>query len=248
MSAASLWFSLLCAALSWLQPSRRLPARSCRQLLLCSPSASSEVSACTCAWHHLASSLLPTAIAHPHQPQLCLLSSSSPIPTAVPRSRGARWEPPQRPGEEGALILLFSVAPRKQKQRLEPKHQREQQEGPGQGEGPQVGRQRQRVGAHRPQRQRQRRAQGETWQPAQPQPAQPLLRRAQRPQPPQPPLLRPAGAPTALQPPQAGLQSLRDQRPPGRAPGEGTELGASGADGQPAVLPEGHGQPLRVLR
>lgn len=147
------------------------------------------------------------------------------------------------------LCLSFfphSVGFRKQKQRLEPKQQREQQEGSGQREGPQVGGQWQRVWPHCLQRWHQHGAAGEARQPAQP--PQPRLCHPQREEPPQPSFLRASGCPTPLQPPQAGLESLRDyERTPWRAPGERTELCSSGADGEPAVLPEGHGQPLWIL-
>lgn len=149
-------------------------------------------------------------------------------------------EPPPARGTHSRAQLILALflscfwAVREQKQRLQPEHQRDQQESGGQGEGAQQVRgQRQRVGAGRAAR-------------APAQPAQPAL--CQRQEPPEPPLLRPPGAAPLVQPAQAGLQGAGQQRAPRSAPGARAERRAARAHRQPPVLPEGHGQPLRVLR
>lgn len=158
---------------------------------------------------------------------------SGPCPVSP---RMAHPSPPARgtlPGAQLILPLSFFWAGREQKQRLQPEHQRDQQERSGQGEGAQVRGQRQRVGARRAPR-------------AAAQPAQPALR--QRQEPPEPPLLRAPGAAPLVQPPQAGLQGAGQQRPAWSAAGARVERRAARAHREPPVLPEGHGQPLRVLR
>ena len=123
--------------------------------------------------------------------------------------------------------------PRKQKQWVHPERWREQPSGPGAREGEPVGwswGQWQRVGPHSAQRGGQRRLAGASCEPAQPwqQPAQPGLGRRPR---------APPAAPT-----DKGV--LGGGRAAWGAACPGAGCCPPRADGQPPVLPEGHGEPL----
>lgn len=158
--------------------------------------------------------------------------SGPPGPAWVPGS-GQFWE--RQPGTDKPFLPFLH--PRKQKQRVHAECGREQPAGPGPRAGapeaPSRG-QWQRVRPHGPQQGRGRRLVGASRQPAQPweQPAQPGLHHG------------PRAPPVA--PPDKGI--LGGGRAAWGAPRPGAGRCPPRADRQPPVLPEGHGEPLRVLR
>lgn len=168
-----------------------------------------------------------------HGSPLHLHSGSGP-PGSAPGCPRSGWPSWKRQGPALTTPFLSPLLnPRKQKQWVHPERWREQPSGPGAREGEPVGwswGQWQRVGPHSAKRGGQRRLAGASCWPAQPwqQPAQPGLGR------------RPRAPPAA--PPDKGV--LGGGRAAWGAACPGAGRCPPGADRQPPVLPEGHGEPL----